>query len=714
MLGFFRRHRLVLALLVASTLIAAACAKLNTAGNLEVAGATTHVFVDDPSPSIIDRTALPQDLSSLQKRAELYGRLMTTTPVLDAIAKRAGLPADELSGVADITSSVPIQFTQAGSEQHAGQIVDSRDPYRLELQADPYEPILSIYAEAPDEQQAFGLANAAVSGLRDYLTAVARQDGVSQHELPVLRQLGNAEGGTTNSGARIVIAGLTFITVFALSFVLLLLVARRPWRARADADPRASGGPRLPAHAASDWPHTTRLLPWSVAGLITMFWLTPFDRIQLKVSAPVNLTLDRLVIPIVVVIWLLAFTAGRGSAPRLRLTRVHLAIGAFLACAFLSTVIDARYLNHVGELMLSLKRLPLLVSYMSVFVIVASSVRRSEVPAFMTFTLVLAVVVSLGVIYEYKSGENLFTTLAGKIFVGPFEITGGDLTNASVLDSLGRRWVEGPSAYGVELVAMLSCALPVAILGALRSGTRRQHILYSFAILVLLYAMVATDRKSALIAPVGVFIVVAYFRRHQLASLAPLGIVLVVVAIVLSPAAIRHVVTQFTSADATGVATVSSRTANYDAVRPDLWTHLLLGRGQGTYAPPTDRIVDSEVILRLVETGVLGLVAFLLIPIAVIVVARKTASRPDSRYSAAALTGLAAAVAFIISAVLYSVMSLPHGPDVFLYVAGLAVVASGAMDRPPDPRDHELDAPAYAELELLPVRARTERAIPAG
>jgi O-antigen ligase len=226
--------------------------------------------------------------------------------------------------------------------------------------------------------------------------------------------------------------------------------------------------------------------------------------------------------------------------------------------------------------------------------------------------------------------------------------------------------------------------------------------------------MVATDRKSALIAPVGVFIVVAYFRRHQLASLAPLGIVLVVVAIVLSPAAIRHVVTQFTSADATGVATVSSRTANYDAVRPDLWTHLLLGRGQGTYAPPTDRIVDSEVILRLVETGVLGLVAFLLIPIAVIVVARKTASRPDSRYSAAALTGLAAAVAFIISAVLYSVMSLPHGPDVFLYVAGLAVVASGAMDRPPDPRDHELDAPAYAELELLPVRARTERAIPAG
>ena len=69
-----------------------------------------------------------------------------------------------------------------------------------------------------------------------------------------------------------------------------------------------------------------------------------------------------------------------------------------------------------------------------------------------------------------------------------------------------------------------------------------------------------------------------------------------------------------------------SRTANYDAIRPDLWTHLLFGRGYGTYEPPTDRIVDSEILLRLVETGVLGLLAFLLIPLSVILVARKMAS----------------------------------------------------------------------------------------
>ena len=82
--------------------------------------------------------------------------------------------------------------------------------------------------------------------------------------------------------------------------------------------------------------------------------------IQLSVSAPINMTLDRIVIPIVAIIWLIAFTAGPGARPRLRLTRVHVAIIVFLACAFLSTVLDAHYLNHAGELMLSLKKLPLL------------------------------------------------------------------------------------------------------------------------------------------------------------------------------------------------------------------------------------------------------------------------------------------------------------------------------------------------------------------
>ena len=121
------------------------------------------------------------------------------------------------------------------------------------------------------------------------------------------------------------------------------------------------------------------------------------------------------------------------------------------------------------------------------------------------------------------------------MFTGPFKLVTGDPTNASVVDSLGRRTVEGPAAYGVELVTMLSIALPIAVLGILKSKTRTQYILYGLAIVVLVYAMFATNRKSALIAPVAVFLTLAYFRRRELLSLAPLGLVLAVTVVAVSP-----------------------------------------------------------------------------------------------------------------------------------------------------------------------------------
>jgi hypothetical protein len=116
MLARVLRHKTLFAVLVTSTLIGALSAKVNTSGNLQVGAATTRIMVDDPAPSIVERQALTQDFTNLQKRAELYGRLMTTEPVLEAIARRAKVPADQISGVARTTADVPITLTEPGSE----------------------------------------------------------------------------------------------------------------------------------------------------------------------------------------------------------------------------------------------------------------------------------------------------------------------------------------------------------------------------------------------------------------------------------------------------------------------------------------------------------------------------------------------------------------------------------------------------------------------
>jgi hypothetical protein len=561
-----------------------------------------------------------------------------------------------------------------------------------------------VYSEAPTSAQALRLADAAVLGLEDYLRGLAKRQGFDERALPQLRQLGSARGGVTNSKAAIVIGALTFVTAFALSFVALFAVVRRR-RRRTGVDVTVPAPqPRLTDSAAADWPRTTRVLPWSIAGLIAMVWLTPFDKIQLAMATPIDMTLDRFVLPVIAAIWLVAFTAGAGAAPRVRITRVHIALGAYLACAFLSVVLDAHHLNHIGELMLPVKKLPLLVSYMSIFVIVASSVRRSEVPAFLTYTLVLAVIVAVGIVIEYRAQTNVFTSWTRALLPPLFEYTGN--LSGNTLDSLGRRWIAGPTAYGVEAIAMMAMALPVAIVGIIGSSTRRRRILYGLAIAVLLAGMFATQRKSALIAPVAVVATLAYFRRRELLSLAPFALVIAVAAAAASPGAVHGVIAQFTRSDASQVATTSDRVADYDAVRPDLWTHLLFGRGFGSYNHDTYRILDSEVLGRLVETGVLGLVAFALVGVSVVLIARKTISARDPRWAPAALCGTAAAVAFLVSATLFDELSFPHGTDVFLYMAGLAVIVSAPGD---ERAAHSVPGAARAARGHRPARRGRKR-----
>ena len=219
--GLLLRHRVLLAVLVTSTLIAAVAAKLNTSGNLQVAAATDpRAWSTSPTCRSSSGTALSQDLTALQKRAELYSRLIVTPPVLDAIARRAGVPRDQISGVARTTADVPIPLVEPGSEERASQIRDSRAPYRLELQSSPASRCSPIYAAAPTTEEAQSSPTRRSSACEDYLRDARRASRASPSAgCPTLRQLGAARGGLTNGKARIVIAGLTFFTAFALSFV---------------------------------------------------------------------------------------------------------------------------------------------------------------------------------------------------------------------------------------------------------------------------------------------------------------------------------------------------------------------------------------------------------------------------------------------------------------------------------------------------------------
>jgi hypothetical protein len=425
------------------------------------------------------------------------------------------------------------------------------------------------------------------------------------------------------------------------------------------------------AARAGDWPRTTRVLPWMVAGFIVMLWLLPFNSIELSFSTPIDMHLDRLVLPFIVGVWLLAMAAGGSSAPRIRLTWIHAGIGAFIAVAFLSVVIDARYLNQTLELVMGLKKLTLLVTYGVVFLVVASVVRRSEIQAYLKLMLACASLCAVGIIFEYRFHVNVFYVWADKLLPPIFNV---DLVDSAHVDEIGRPQVVGPGQLGLEAVGMLAMALPIGLVGLMGSQRRGERILYALAVMLLLSAAVSTYRKSAFVAPIMVFVTIAYFRRRELLRLAPLGLVALIAIHVLSPGALGSVAFQLNS-NHLNVDTVNDRTADYDAIRPDLWSHFAFGRGFGTYDHTSYRILDSEILARVVETGVLGLLAYLLMFVSIVAVARGTIRARDPDWAPVALIGASAAIGFATLSALYDVLTFPHPPYLLLCLAAFVAIA---------------------------------------
>jgi O-antigen ligase len=264
---------------------------------------------------------------------------------------------------------------------------------------------------------------------------------------------------------------------------------------------------------------------------------------------------------------------------------------------------------------------------------------------------------------------------------------------------------------------MLTMAFPIGIVSLLQAKQRRDRILYGLATVLMLAAAISTYRKSAFIAPVMALLTIAYFRRRELLKLAPLGLVGIVAVHVLSPGSLGSIAVQLHS-NHLDVATVNDRTSDYDAIRPDLWTHLAFGRGFGTYDHLSYRILDSEILGRIVETGVVGLVLYMLMFASIVGVARPAIRARHYKWSSVALIGAAASAGFATLSFLYDVMSFPHAPYLLICLAGMvAVVAKAPIgqeeEEPPSSSPSRGQMRTYATNVDAPKPAPTRRLAPA-
>jgi O-Antigen ligase len=647
------------------------------------------------------RLNTPQSFEGQSKRADLLANAMASAPILDRTAARMGLDRGQIAGKALLNEGVPEAFSEPDNERRAVEIVESEAPYELELQARPTIPVIEIYAEGPTQAGAEALVTASVEATNQYLVETAAREGAGPPQPVTVTQLGPPRGGPLESTAPKEIALLAFLVVFFVTFALLWTIAeaRRGWLASA---PRKPGGRARGAGIAErlqpirsqlgDWPRTTRVLPWMVAAFIALIWLVPVNTIWLEMSLPIDLKLDRIALPLLVGAWLLALLVGGRHAPKVRLTKVHVAIGIFVAVAFLSVVLNSTELARNLEFGLAVKKLSLLGAIGIFFLIVASVVRPSEVRAFMTFMLILATIVAVGMLIEYRSGTNLFYEWSARILPSVFHTT----TIATRYDEVGRREVLGTADVSLEAVAMLALALPIALTRLLERGTSRSRLGYLLVTLILLGAMVATYRKSALLAPIVVVAIMICFRPRQMVRLAPLGLIVLVVLPIIAPNALGSVIEQF-QPHKLGVATVSDRVSDYDAIRPDVLSHLLFGRGFGSYEHSTYRTLDNDMLMRLVESGVIGLLAWLGMLIGLIAIAAPLIRGGDMRRGPPALAIAAGAGGFLVMSLLFDMMSFPQTPYIMVALAGLLAVLIKRPTPVPSPAPLQVAEPIASE-----------------
>lgn len=410
-----------------------------------------------------------------------------------------------------------------------------------------------------------------------------------------------------------------------------------------------------------------------IAAFIAMLWLIPFDTISLTVSLPFDLHLDRIVLPFIIATWGLVYSRSRRDKVALRLTPIHAAIGAIVLVAFVSVVLNGAALDQSLLLKDTIKQLLLLGSYAMFFVIVATTIRPAEVRPMLTYTLVLAVLCGLGTLAEFRFHYNVFYSVSAIIFPhAVFDVA--PAYSSGLVDEIGRLVVLGPGEVGLEVASMLAMAVPLAIVGVLHATTRRTRIGYGLAACVLLAAGVSTDEKTSLVAPVLSILVIIVLRPRLSVRLIPIFVAMFVAVHVLAPGAIGSVTEQFSGGRLNDVGTTQHREAGYDAIRPLVWSEPALGMGYGSYNGPLNRILDNQMLDNLIDTGVIGEVAFLVVPLAVMAVALPLSRSRLNPRARDALAAGSAGLVFLIVSCLFDDMSFPHVPYIFLTAAGFTAV----------------------------------------
>jgi O-Antigen ligase len=427
------------------------------------------------------------------------------------------------------------------------------------------------------------------------------------------------------------------------------------------------------------------LLAWrtQLAFIIVIILAIPIRRYEMPGNLPFQLEPYRLAVALVTVGWFASLLAD----PRVRLRRSPLdaPLFAVLLSAALSVIVNGSRVSDAEVGPAVWKKLTFLVSYMLVFYLVISLVKRfDDVVALVRILVGGGAIISVLSLVEFRTGFNAFDHLANVI---PFlQLT--DVLSTEDIARGGKLRVYASAQHPIALGAMLVMLIPLAIYLA-RSSKNRAPWIASAGLLFL--GALTTISRTAVIMMLVIGVIYLWLRPRETKRLWPLLIPALLVTHLALPGTIGTlkdaffpqgglIAQQKVGAGGSG----SGRVADLGPNLAKVAEHPVFGQGFGTRVVdgpnPNAPILDDQWLGTLVETGLLGAAAWIWLFVSFV---RRLglAAKRDLSDRGWLLAGMAASVAaFAVGMLTYDAFSFIQATFTMFILLALGCAALTARD----------------------------------
>ncbi|MFN2557381.1 MAG: O-antigen ligase family protein [Nitriliruptorales bacterium] len=274
--------------------------------------------------------------------------------------------------------------------------------------------------------------------------------------------------------------------------------------------------------------------------------------------------------------------------------------------------------------------------------------------------ILASIVAGLG-IFQFATGLDVarFMRLPGLVPNGSFDFIGG---------RSDFRRVAGTATHAIEFGAMLATVLPLAAHYAFTADRRRA--LRWLCLLSMVVAVPMSISRTAIVGLAGAALVLwpSWPARRRLQSLLALPVVAVAIKAAV-PGLLGTILSLFTNLWSDP--STQGRTADYALVGRYVARHPMLGQGFRTFLPKRYELLDNQYLLTLMETGIVGLAALLVLLLVPIFLMRRTRKRSrDHAVRDLAQSLVASMVVLVLAFATFDALSFPMAAGLLFLLLG--------------------------------------------